>query len=198
MIKHGARVENPPLREQLAATAYHEAGHAIVSTVLNPGIRIEQVTIVPRGNALGFTAYSSESMENRHFNRSEVMNLICVCLAGRIAEAKQFPVEGNAGGEDAGASNDLAKATSLAWRAVTQWGLDNEFGWACMTPFESSMPAPWRALAVTRVNQWIDDCKLITEKVVTDNWNLIEKLAAHLLVNEMADEATLRDIVQKK
>jgi cell division protease FtsH len=198
VIKHGARVENPPLREQLAATAYHEAGHAVVSMVLNPDIRIEQVTIVPRGNALGFTAYSAESMENRHFNRNEVMNLMCVALAGRVAEAKQFPADGNAGGEDAGAASDLAQATSLAWRAVTQWGLDNEFGWACMTPFEGNMPAVWREQAVTRVNRWIDDCKLITGKVVTDNWNLIEKLAARLLVNEMADEASLRAIVQKK
>ena len=198
VIKHGARVENPPLREQMAATAYHEAGHAIVSMMLNPDVRIEQVTIVPRGNALGFTAYSAESMENRHFNRNEVMNLMCVCLAGRIAETKQFPVEGNAGGEDAGASSDLAKATSLAWRAVTQWGLDDEFGWACMTPFEGNMPAAWQDMATARVNEWLAECKVVTAQTVDENWRLIEKLASHLLANEMVDEASLRVIAQMK
>ncbi len=197
VIKHGARVENPPLREQLAATAYHEAGHAIVSMVLNPDVHIEQVTIVPRGNALGFTAYSPESMESRHFNRNEVMNLMCVALAGRVAEAKQFPANGNAGGEDAGAASDLAQATNLAWRAVTQWGLDDEFGWACMTPFEARVPAAWRALAVTRVNEWLGECKVLTAKTVNDNWSSIEKLAKDLLICEVVDGIRLRQTIQK-
>ena len=197
VIKHGARVENPPLREQLVATAYHEAGHAVVSMVLNPDVRIEQVTIVPRGNALGFTAYSSESMESRHFNRNEVMNLMCVALAGRVAEAKQFPVKGNAGGEDAGAASDLAQATSLAWRAVTQWGLDEEFGWACMTPFESIMPASWQTQAVTRVNKWLAECRVVTDKTVNENWSLIEKLARDLLICEVVDGVQLRQTIQK-
>jgi cell division protease FtsH len=198
VIKHGARVANPPLREQLAATAYHEAGHAIVSMALNPDVRIEQVTIVPRSNALGFTAYSAESMANRHFSRNEVKNLMCVALAGRVAEAKQFPAKGNAGGEDAGAASDLAQATSLAWKAITQWGLDDEFGWACMTPFESNMPLQWQTLAVTRVKYWIDECKSATAKTVNDNWQLIEKLAAHLLTHEMVDEVNLRQLTQTK
>lgn len=198
VIKHGARLENPPLREQLAATAYHEAGHAIVSMALNPDVRIEQVTIVPRGNALGFTAYSPESMENRHFNRNEVMNLMCVALAGRIAEARQFPANGTAGGEDAGAASDLAQATHLAWRAITQWGLDDEFGWVSMTPFESGMPAAWQTLAVARVNKWVEDCKVATAKTVNDNWLLIEKLAKCLLEREIVDGDSLRVLIAQE
>ena len=84
VIKHGARLDNPPLRAQMAVTAHHEAGHASGVARLNPDVRIEQVTIVPRRNALGFTAYSEESF-SRNVSSIGGMDLICVALGGRVA-----------------------------------------------------------------------------------------------------------------
>lgn len=194
-IKHGARVENPRLREQMQSTAYHEAGHAIVSMALNPDVRVEQVTIVPRRDSLGFTAYTEESLANRHFNRHEVMDMICVALAGRVAESKQFPALDSQGGDDAGASSDLARATGLAWTAITEWGLDDDFGWVSLHSLDEQVPSIWMDKAGARVNAWLEIARKLTEEAVQANWALIEKVATYLLEHEMIDGETLRQLM---
>ena len=191
VIKHGARLDNPPLRAQLAVTAHHEAGHAVVSRAVNPDVRIEQVTIVPRRNALGFTAYSDESFSQRSFDRQEVMDLICVALGGRVAQRKYMAqLEGAQAldkGSDAGAESDLKQATRLAWVAITTWGLDDEFGWVSTQPWadDSAIPRPLQALATQRVKAWIDEARAKTEQVVDANWPVIRQLADGLLTDEM-------------
>jgi len=191
VIKHGARLDNPPLRTQLAVTAHHEAGHAVVARALNPDVRIEQVTIVPRRNALGFTAYSEESCPRRAFDRQEVMDLICVALGGRVAQrkymAQQKGEQALDTGSDAGAESDLKQATRLAWLAVTTWGLDTEFGWVSIQPWdnESSIPKLLEELATQRVKAWMGEARTKTEQVVDANWQAICRLADGLLAEEM-------------
>lgn len=191
VIKHGARLDNPPLRAQLAVTAYHEAGHAVVSRALNPDVRIEQVTIVPRRNALGFTAYSEESLSQRSFDRQEVMDLICVALGGRVAQRKYMAqLHGEQAldmGSDAGAESDLAQATGLAWKAITAWGLDADFGWVSTQAWTDNafIPPSITQHAAQRVKAWIDEARARTEQVVADEWPLIRQLAEGLLTEEM-------------
>ena len=191
VIKHGARLDNPPLRAQLAVTAHHEAGHAVVSRALNPDVRIEQVTIVPRRNALGFTAYSEESFSQRSFDRQEVMDLICVALGGRVAQRRYMAqLEGDQAldkGSDAGAESDLRQATRLAWQAITAWGLDTEFGWVSTQPWsdDATIPASLEARATQRVKAWIDEARARTEQVVETNWPVVRQLAEGLLTDEM-------------
>ncbi|ARV17608.1 ATP-dependent zinc metalloprotease FtsH [Curvibacter sp. AEP1-3] len=199
VIKHGARLtaSSHLLKEQLEATAYHEAGHAVVSFVLNPNVRIQQVTIVPRGEALGFTAYDPESLQRHSFNRKEVMDLICVALAGRIAESKQFPGPTaladhgvTMGGADSGASSDLRRATDLAWQAITQWGLEEEFGWMSMSAVENP-PEIWRARAANLVEQWLREAEIATKQLIQQEWSTIQELAHELLAQEVLFEADL-------
>lgn len=191
VIKHGARLDNPPLRAQMAVTAHHEAGHAVVSRALNPDVRIEQVTIVPRRNALGFTAYSEESFSLRSFDRQEVMDLICVALGGRVAQRKYMAqLEGDQAldkGSDAGAESDLRQATRLAWQAITAWGLDTEFGWVSTQPWsdDAIIPASLEERATQRVKAWIDEARARTEQVVETNWHVVRQLAEGLLTEEM-------------
>ena len=191
VIKHGARLDNPPLREQLAITAHHEAGHAVVSRALNPDVRIEQVTIVPRRNALGFTAYAEDSLAQRNFDREEVMDLICVALAGRVAQRKYMAqLQGPAAldkGSDAGADSDLQHATRLAWRAITRWGLDDAFGWVSTAPLgdDEHIPRHLEDIATERTKAWIDEARTQTEKVVNTNWQVICDLANGLLADEI-------------
>ena len=192
VIRYGQRVSNPPLRDQLIATAFHEAGHAVVSMVLNPQVRVQQVTIVPRRDSLGFTSYDSEG-SGPSMNRARVINRMAIALAGRVAEARRYPPtpDGN-GGSDAGASSDLQSATRLAWQAITEWGLDEEFGLVVL----SVMPEPARQVltgrAVACTEAWIAAAREKCAGVVNEHWHSIERVAKYLLEHELLDGDTLR------
>lgn len=191
VIRYGQRVSNPPLREQLIATAYHEAGHAVVSMVLNPAVRVQQVAIVPRRDSLGFTSYDSEGA-GPAMSRQHVINRMAVALAGRLAEARRSPATAHGGGSDAGAASDLHSATRLAWLAITEWGLDDQFGWTAL----SALPEPARqalgARAVERIDAWHAEARAQCAAVVADHWVSIERVANYLLEHELLDGDTLR------
>ncbi|MDH5299186.1 MAG: AAA family ATPase, partial [Desulfobulbaceae bacterium] len=126
IIKYGSKVEKKHIRnleEDLKITAYHEAGHAVLSYILLPEIKIEQVTIAPRLQTLGFTSYTTDDFIG-NVNREEVFNNICVLLAGRAANIRQFGPRGI----DSGASSDLELATHQAYMAVANLGMDEELG----------------------------------------------------------------------
>lgn len=190
VVRYGQRVSNPPLRDQLVATAFHEAGHAVVSMVLNPEVRVQQVTIAPRRDALGFTSYDSDA-PGANLNRARVLDRICVALSGRLAETRRFPADGADGGDDAGAASDLHSATRLAWRAITEWGLDDEFGWLAL-PALASADGALAQLAQARSAAWIEAARTKAAAVIDAHWASIERVAARLLEHEMIDGNTLR------
>lgn len=192
VIRHGQRVENPRLREQLESTAYHEAGHAVVSMVLNPGVRVQQITIVPRRDSLGFTSYDHETARGGNFNRAQAIGRICVALAGRIAESRRFPAHGDGGGNDAGAASDLHYATRLAWQAITEWGLDEQFGWLSLSGISEAGQRALQERAVERCNAWLAEAREQAVLVIEAHWNTIAQVADYLLEHEMLDGDTLR------
>ena len=102
-------------------TAYHEAGHAIAARVTEGRSVVHKISIVPRGRAGGFTMYLPEE-DRMYMPKTEMMNKIIVMLAGRVAE--QLTV----GDISTGASDDLKRATSLARRMVTQYGMSDKIG----------------------------------------------------------------------
>jgi cell division protease FtsH len=104
-------------------TAYHEAGHAIVSLNI-PGLdKLHKVTIVPRGRALGLT--SSLPEEDRHnYTKYWLEGSLAVFFGGRVAEELVFGPEK----VTTGASNDILRATELARRMVTQFGMSDKVG----------------------------------------------------------------------
>lgn len=195
VIRHGQRVENPRLREQLESTAFHEAGHAVVSMVLNPGVRVQQITIVPRRDSLGFTSYDQENSSGGNFNRAQAINRICVALAGRIAESRRFPAIDDAGGNDAGAASDLHYATLLAWQAITEWGLDEEFGWLALSGISEAGQRALQERAVERSHAWLAEARQHTTRVIDEHWRTIERVANYLLEHEMLDGDTLRNML---
>ena len=107
--------------EQKKLTAYHEAGHVLVSIHTKGSDPIHKVTIIPRGRSLGLTAYLP--LEDRYtHNREYLLAMITYALGGRVAEELVFNECST------GAANDIEKATDLARRMVRQWGMSEALG----------------------------------------------------------------------
>ncbi len=102
-------------------TAYHEAGHAIVSYFLPTQDPVHQISIIPRGMAAGYTMYLPAD-DNSHVSRTKLMEQICSMLGGRAAEELTQ--------EDicTGASNDIERATDIARKMVTKYGMSKKLG----------------------------------------------------------------------
>lgn len=102
-------------------TAYHEAGHAIVSYCMEHSDPVQQISIIPRGMAGGFTMYRQQN-DRSYLSQEEIMEKIAELLGGRAAEAlTQSSVT-------SGASNDLDRATNMAKQMVARYGMCNEIG----------------------------------------------------------------------
>ncbi|RUO47766.1 ATP-dependent zinc metalloprotease FtsH [Pseudidiomarina aquimaris] len=109
--------------EEKAMTAYHEAGHAIVGRLVPEHDPVYKVSIIPRGRALGVTMYLPEQDRVSH-TKQHLESMISSLFGGRLAEAIIY-------GEDkvtTGASNDIERATQIARKMVTQWGLSEKMG----------------------------------------------------------------------
>jgi len=106
--------------EEKRATAYHEAGHAILATVLTHSDPLHKVTILPRGMALGVTWTLPE--ERHTYSKDYFEDVICKAMGGRVAEMIVF------GHLNSGAANDLEQATSIARRMVREWGMSQAVG----------------------------------------------------------------------
>jgi cell division protease FtsH len=104
-------------------TAYHEAGHAIVGRIVPDHDPVYKVSIIPRGRALGVTMYLPEQ-DRISYSKQHLESMISSLYGGRLAEEIIY-------GKDkvsTGASNDIERATDIARRMVTQWGLSEKLG----------------------------------------------------------------------
>ena len=102
-------------------TAYHESGHAIIAKLCKHCDPVQEVSIIPRGNAAGYTLTRPDNDDN-HMTREAILDFICMALGGRVAEEiviKDITT---------GASNDLQRVTDMAKKMVTQWGMSEKIG----------------------------------------------------------------------
>ncbi|MCI0483088.1 MAG: ATP-dependent zinc metalloprotease FtsH, partial [candidate division NC10 bacterium] len=107
--------------EERRATAYHEAGHALVAKLIPGTDPIHKVTIIPRGRALGIT--QQLPMDEKHnYHREYLLNNIAILMGGRVAEELVL------GQVSTGAGNDLERATDLARKMVCEWGMSEKLG----------------------------------------------------------------------
>jgi cell division protease FtsH len=102
-------------------TSYHEAGHAIVSYFLPTQDPVHQISIIPRGMAAGYTMYIPTE-EKGHVSKNSMLEQICSLLGGRAAE--QLTQDDIC----TGASNDIQRATELARKMVTKYGMSEKLG----------------------------------------------------------------------
>ncbi len=109
------------LKRDLRMTAIHEAGHAVATFFLPTQDPVHQITIVPRGRALGMTISLPEE-ESTHLTRNQMYDQIVTLLGGRVAEKLEYD------DISTGASNDLQRATKLAHDMVARFGMSERIG----------------------------------------------------------------------
>ncbi len=196
IIKYGHKIEKQMvknLEEELKMTAYHEASHAVLSSLLLPHIKIEQVTIAPRSKMLGFVSYNADD-ELSNVTKEELFNDVCVLLAGRVSKIKK------AGSEhmDSGAVNDLSQASLQVYAAITNLGMDKELGFinidsiAVLDNYFLSQQIEKRFL------HWMKVAKEHTDKLVDEHWHIIEALALKLIEQEIVESDELSQIIGEK
>jgi cell division protease FtsH len=178
--------------------AYHEVGHAIVATLMPGAGRVEKISVVPRGvGALGYTLQLPE--EDRFLMiEDEIRGRIATLLGGRSAEELIF------GKVSTGASDDIQKATDLAERAVTLYGMSDELG---PVAFEKTQQeflggygnprrsvSPRVAEEIDReVKEIVDGAHHIALSTLANNRELLEETAQMLLQKEILEGAELRE-----
>src|SRR5690348_10026887 len=109
--------------EERRLIAYHEAGHALVSLSLPGSDPLHKVTIIPRGRALGITAYLPEE-ELHKYTKQSILTRLAMAYGGRVAEELVFGPEK----VTTGAAQDIQHATDIARRMVTQYGMSDTIG----------------------------------------------------------------------
>ena len=102
-------------------TAYHESGHAILARLLPHCDPVQEVSIIPRGRAAGYTMTRPDDDSN-HINKSKLLDDIVMTLGGRVAEEIVIHEI------SAGASNDISVVTQRARKMVTEWGMSDKIG----------------------------------------------------------------------
>ena len=102
-------------------TAYHESGHAIIGKLLENCDDVQEVSIIPRGMAAGYTLTRPEN-DDSHVTRNKLIDMITMMLGGRAAE--EIVIKDIS----TGASNDIERASNIAKKMVTQWGMSKAIG----------------------------------------------------------------------
>ncbi len=196
IIKYGTKLENKQIRDietSMKKTAYHEAGHAVLSYKLLPKVKIEQVTVAPRSEALGFVSYNNEDYIDAT-SKEELFNDICVLLAGRVAKMEQFGEDGM----ETGAVSDLEVATNQAYAAIALFGMDEELGYINISSLTAGLNKQLFSDKVEkRVLHWLEKAKEKTVQEVKKNWKAIDAVAKELVKKEMIDGEELKKIIEE-
>ena len=168
--------------------AYHEGGHALMAHLMGSVMELQKVTIVSRGNALGYAFYLPE--EDRYLHtKEELIDRMIVALAGRAAEEVVFGRVTN------GAANDLEKVTEIARSMVFEWGMSDSVS-------SRTMRADNYALSETTKRLRDDEQAHLTDGAYEEAVRLLRKhrapldrIAAALLEKETQVRDELRDLV---
>jgi cell division protease FtsH len=187
-VKYGEKINYKDVSKTLEMTAIHESGHAVISKILKPDLKIEQITITPRDKSLGFVAYDKEDDFYKNVTLEDIKKDIQILLAGRFAQIKKYKINGI----DSGAHNDLQKATHLAYLAIVEFGMDEEIGNINLSKFSEYM----NDKIMERISAWIKEAEKNVKKLIDDNWDKIEKVADLLIEKETIEERELEKIIK--
>lgn len=179
ILKYGAKRTQESCEKALEETAYHEASHAVLSNVLIPEQKIEQISIIPRGNSQGMIAYKNE--QKIDYTKEYWFSLTCVALAGRSAQVKRFAEEGL----DTGASADLHEAMKYAFLATCKYGMHEDNYNINVTALQQWTDQSYFQQKSERlIEDWITKATEETDQLVEIHWEKISLVAEALLQRE--------------
>jgi cell division protease FtsH len=173
-------------------TAYHEAGHAIVSINEPASDPIHKATIIPRGRALGMVMRLPER-DSYSYHRDKMLANLSVSMGGRVAEEIIFGYDK----VSSGASSDIQYATGLARNMVTKWGMSDKLGplqYEDQTEGYLGMNGSQRLMMSDETNKLIDsEIRLLVDNAHVRAHELLNAKAdqLHLLANAMLEYETL-------
>ena len=179
-------------------TAYHEAGHAIVALKTPGSDPVHKVSIVPRGRALGLTA-SLPEVDRHNYTKEWLIGSLAMFFGGRVAEEIIFGPEK----VTTGAGNDIERATALARRMVTQFGMSERIGPLAVGDKEQEIflgrEFAQRREISERTAETVDDevKRLVDEayskatQIISNNRELLDRIAVALLERETIDREDL-------
>ena len=184
-------------------TAFHEAGHALLSLLIPEVDPMAKVSIIPRGMAGGYT-FAPPREDRFYKSKKEILGSITVALGGRVSE------EINLGDITTGASDDLTKATQMARHMVCDYGMSERLGnYTLGTTHgpiflgrdmvrEKDYSEETARIIDEEVKQIVDQCYLRAKKLIQGNKKNLEKLANTLLEKEVLDVEEVRDLIELK
>ncbi|MBP8625939.1 MAG: ATP-dependent zinc metalloprotease FtsH [Syntrophorhabdaceae bacterium] len=190
-------------RKEKEIVAYHETGHALMAEFLETADPVHKISIIPRGiAALGYTMQLPT--EDRYLmTKKELLDRLCVLLGGRVAEEIKF------GEISTGAHNDLYRATDIAKSMVKEYGMSKKLGYVTfeknrkplfldITPsFGGRDYSEETAREIdNEIKSIIDESYEKTKKILSDNKELLEKVAQMLLEKESIDGDELRRLIK--
>lgn len=185
-VSQNDRIISPKVRELVS---YHEAGHALVSSLIGDSSNVIEVSIVSRGKIGGYTMYEGNDDDINYISKEYCINEISTLLAGRAAEKIAL------NDISTGAANDLEKATNIATLMVTKYGMSDSIGPIYLSCNEVSSVASDNPVNI-EIKQIIDNCYKRSEYILKKNRELLDAVAMRLSEEETISGDELRDIIK--
>ena len=188
-------------KEEKRIVAFHEVGHALATALQKNTQPVQKITIVPRTmGALGYTMQMPDKEEKYLNSKNEILDQITVFLAGRAAEEIVFDTQ------TTGASNDIERATEMARRMITMYGMSDRFGLVGLESLQNRY-LDGRAVAncseETRTaidNEVVDIMKKryeVAKQLLTDNRDALDEISEFLIEKETITGDEFMEIFDK-
>lgn len=172
-------------------TAFHEAGHAIMSLYTPGATSLYKATILPRGSALGIT-FQLPEMDKYDQTKKELLARLDVCMGGKIAEEMINGPES----VTSGCSSDLKQATQVATAMVTSYGMSDAIGPVQLSENWNNWSASTRHLAEQEIRRLLVESEERTRKMLKERQLELQRLAEGLLEYETLDKEDIERVVE--
>ncbi len=188
-VRYGRSNKSRALEEkERLATAYHEAGHAVLQTLLKDADPLHKVTIIPRGQALGATLSLPEK-DRYGYGLKWLLATLRVMCGGRIAEKRHV------GDVSSGAAMDIEQVTRMARAMILEWGMSEKLGFVRYSPveryefFPADKPYSDETARVIdeEVRRLADEAYSDAKRQLDDNWEKVDAVAKALMKHETLD-----------
>jgi cell division protease FtsH len=194
-----SRVITDQIKEK---TAWHEAGHALVSRLVGQRDAVHKVSVIPRGRALGVTSFLPDEVSRMEGNREDLLHDLATAMGGRCAEEVRF------GMISAGAADDIRRASSIARRMVCELGMSEKLGPVAYSNSSATVflgrelqrERPYSeataALIDAEVTRLVTDGYDTAKRLLQENEEVLERIAEALLVREVLSGEELELLIE--